>query len=311
MNAPNSTPRRAVVTGAAGALGQTLVTRLSESGIPVLGLDRSASAVPDGTVQACDIATADFGEIVHPGDVVYHLAAVVHRVPRTRDEIREMHEVNHHASARIAAACLEAGAVLVFVSTVAVTAGTEYGRSKAAAEEAIRALGPRGLRSSIVRFPVLYGPRGHGNMERMLQAIRDRRYWPIGDPSTPKSCLYLDDAAKALLLAAEGGMGGTFVAAPEPAPTLGEIHAAAYAAAGRRMPGAAIPRAVAMGAARVLKVAQGLAGRETRLPEQIETLTTPTDFDGVPFTRATGFVPEVGLEEGMRRTARWLERRPG
>jgi nucleoside-diphosphate-sugar epimerase len=144
-------------------------------------------------------------------------------------------------------------------------------------------------------------------MERMLQAIRAGRYWPIGDPATPKSCLFFDDAARALILAAVGGLGGTFVAAPGIAPTLGEIHAAAYAAVGRRSPRLTIPRGAALAAARAMQAVAGLAGRSMRLPDQVETLTAPADFDGAPFARATGFAAEVDLAEGMRRTARWLE----
>jgi nucleoside-diphosphate-sugar epimerase len=194
-------------------------------GVPLLGLDRVDAAVPGATLERCEIQAACFTDIVRPGDVVFHLAAFVHRLPRTAEEIREVHEVNHHATARLAEACLAAGATLVFVSTVAVSADSEYGRSKAAAEDAIREAGKRGLSFSIVRFPLLYGPHGRGNMERMLAAIRARRYWPIGDPVTPKSCLFLDDAARALLLAAARGLGEHFVAAPLVPWTLGEIHA--------------------------------------------------------------------------------------
>ena len=79
------------------------------------------------------------------------------------------------------------------------------------------------------------------------------------------------------------------------APTLGEIHAAAYAAVGRRSPRVTIPRGAALAAARALQAGAGLAGRSTRLPDQIETLTAPAGFDGAPFARATGFAPEVGL----------------
>ncbi len=295
------------MTGAAGALGRALIARIATAGTPVLGLDLADVAVPGATLERRNITTTPFADVIRPGDVVYHLAAFVHRLPRNSEEVREVHEVNHHATTRLAKACLAAGATLVFVSTVAVSADTEYGKSKAAAEEDLRRLGAEGLSFSIVRFPLLYGPHGQGNMERMLTAIRSGRYWPIGDPATPKSCLFLDDAARALTLAAERALGGTFVAAPDPVTTLGEIHAAAYAAVGRRLPGLAISRGVAMAAARALQAGLGLAGRSTRLPEQIETLTAPAGFDGAPFSRATGFAVEVGLEEGMRRTARWLE----
>jgi nucleoside-diphosphate-sugar epimerase len=307
MNTDRPVAPRAIITGAAGALGRTLVAQVVQAGTPVLALDRAEVDLPGATVERCEIATARFADIVRPGDVVFHLAAFVHRLPRTAEEIREVHEVNHHATARLAQACLAAHAKLVFVSTVAVSADSEYGRSKAAAEDAVRRLGGEGLSFSIVRFPLLYGPHGHGNMEHMLQAIRSGRYWPIGDPSTPKSCLFLDDAARALVASAEKALGGTFVASPDVAPTLGEIHQAAYAAVGRRAPTSTIPRGAALAAARAVQVLAGLAGRSIRLPEQIETLTEPASFDGTPFAIATGFSAQVDLAEGMQRTARWLE----
>ena len=89
--------------------------------------------------------------------------------------------------------------------------------------------------------------------------------------------------------------------------TLGEIHAAAYQALGRAAPRLTVPRGPALAAARTVQALAGLAGRATRLPEQIETLTSPAGFDGFAFARATGFAAEVGLGEGMRRTARSLE----
>jgi len=303
---------RIVITGAAGALGRALVAEATARfpSVPIVGLARTVEAISGATFERCEIATARFPEIVRADDVVFHLAAFVHRLPRTPEEIHEVHEVNHHATARLAQACLDAGATLVFASTVAVAADSEYGKSKAAAEKAILRLGASGLSFSIVRFPLLYGPQGRGNMERLLQAIRAGRYWPIGDAATPKSCLFLDDAARALILASESGLGGTFVAAPEIAPTLGEIHQAAYAAVGRRAPGVTLPLGPALAAARTIQAALALAGRSTRLPEQIETLTTRAGFDGKSFARATGFRPEIDLTEGMRRTALWLEGRP-
>ena len=309
MNSQGEGRGRQVITGAAGALGRSLISVARARGpeLTLLALGRRGGEVGGTPIVEMDLAHACFEQIVRPGDRVFHLAAFVHRLPRTADEIREIEEVNHHATSRLAEACRNAGATLVFASTVGFSADTDYGRSKAAAERAIRELGRKGLAFSIVRFPLLFGPHGRGNIERMLRAIRSGRYWPIGDPSTPKSCLYLDDAARALLLAAERGLGGTFVAAPAFAQTLGEIHSAAYSAVGRRGPGVTIPRGAALAAARALKAVLGFAGRSTLLPDQIETLTSPTSFDGSAFARATAFAPEVTLDEGMRRTARWLE----
>ena len=84
-------------------------------------------AASGGNAEVCDTAgrpfdvrTADFSALVQPGDVVFHLAAYVHRLPRTADEVREVHEVNHAATVRLAAACASAGATAApaFIITV-------------------------------------------------------------------------------------------------------------------------------------------------------------------------------------------------
>jgi UDP-glucose 4-epimerase len=308
---------RFVITGAGGALGRALIARLEVEGSTILALDQVPQQIPDATFLQCDVAQARFSEILVPGDVVFHLAAFVHRAPGNPEEVARLHEVNHGATERLASACHDVGATLVFVSTVAVwnrppvrpdaepDPVTEYGKSKARAEHSVRDLGRDGLRYAIVRFPLLYGPRGRGNMERMLQAIGRRRYWPVGDPETPKSCLFLDDAARALVLAWKLGLGASWVAAPRVAPTLGEIHAAAYAAMNRMAP-PPIPRGAALALARIAQNSAKALGRTLRLSAQVETLTAPAGYDGSAFAAATGFEPAVGLDEGMRLAARWL-----
>lgn len=314
--------RTVIVTGASGALGRCLVARLAGRARVWACVRAAARTIPGAErVIAADLADPAATIPLAPGATVFHLAAFVHRRPQSDAERDELRQVNEHASARLARACREAGATLVFASTVAVfgdRAGrvpdgaeprpqTDYGRAKLAAEDALRAEGERGLRHAIVRFPLLYGPRGRGNMERMLRAIQARRYLPIGDPQTAKSCLYLDDAAAALELAAAvaAERGRTFTAAPRRTPTLGELHAAAFAAAGRTAP-PHLPAGLARLLARGADLGLRLAGRKPFLASAVDTLTSPTDFDGAAFHAATGFVDEVSLEDGLRRTAEWL-----
>ena len=208
-------------------------------------------------------------------------------------------------------ACLAARATLVFVSTVAVSAVTEYGKSKAAAEEDIRRLGGEGLSFSIVRFPLLYGPHGHGNMERMLEAIRA---WTLLAHRGSRHAKELPLSGRRRAGAAPGGRarpGRHLRRRTLPRDHAGRDPRGSLRGAGSACTRLTIPRGAAMVAAGVMQAGLGLAGRSTRLPDQVETLTSPAGFDGGPFARATGFVPEVGLVEGMRRTARWLEGHDG
>lgn len=313
------TVSRYVITGASGGLGRALISQLAARRLPIIGLDRNPSSIAGLTKSVeCDIATAPFDRLIAAGDVVFHLAAFVHRLPQSEVEVQSLRETNVHATQRLALACRDAGAMLVFSSSVAVwrdppaspdappSPATEYGISKALAEQAVREVGRDGLAWSIVRFPLLYGPYGRGNMERLLQAVLRGRYWPIGDQDTLKSCLFFDDAAIALTLAADACLGAIHTAAPPQCPTLRDIHFAAYAAAGRRPPRPPVPRPVALAGAEVARLLLAALGRGSRLKDQVRTLTSSACYDGSRFSEATGFRPTVDLLEGMRRTAFWM-----
>jgi UDP-glucose 4-epimerase len=310
-----------LVTGAAGGLGRALAARLPQDGLTAVDREAPPSGATSRSVRG-DISSLPWAGLLGPGGVAFHLAAIVHQRPRDESEVRLTYAVNADATARLAAACREAGATLVLASTVAVLGSgapgpigdgappdpaTHYARSKLLAEEAVRGEGARGLRYVILRLPLLYGSWGRGNLERMLRAIGRRTYWPLGDQSTPKSVLCLDDAAEALLLAVRTPAvhQGTWIVGPPAPATLGQIHEAAYAAMGRWRPPALPGWALAL-AAGGLDAALRLAGREAHFGEAVRKVSSPAWYDGSGFAAATGFEPRVSLAEGMARTASWL-----
>jgi UDP-glucose 4-epimerase len=236
-----------------------------------------------------------------------------------------MWRINGEATRRIAQTCAQAGARLVYASTVAVfgqqaadrvpaddtppVPDTEYGKSKWEAEQAIR--GVDRLSYVILRFPLLVGPFGRGNMERLLRQIAARRYWPVRGESVSKSWLSFDDAAAALTLAAHhtATVGQTFIVSrPEPN-TLDEIQQAAYAAMGRRCvrPALRIPQLAAKSGGAVLNAILRPLGRRSALGEAVKTLLKPAVFDGTRFSQLTQFAPREELAEALGRTASWLK----
>lgn len=311
-----------VITGVNGALGRALARRLAGR-FTVMGTTRCASTVLDGVTRVivADVGEIPWRDIIREGTTVYHLAAFVHRRPSSASDLSEMRRVNVLSTAGAARACRELGASLVFASSVAVLGRdessralpaemlsiSEYGRSKLEAERAIRGEGERGLRHAIVRFPLLYGPYGRGNMERMLRAIGAGRYLPLGDRATRKACLFMDDAAAALELSSAVAAPGIaeFVASPARAPTLGEIHDAAFAAMRRRAP-PHIPRSVALIPAYAGDLALRMISRRPWFVQAISTLTGASEYDGSLLASVTGFRDRVSLEEGLRRTAEWI-----
>lgn len=314
---PGERASKVLVTGATGGLGRALVRRLRATGVEVVATARSPATIEGCEVIAFDLTTAPWSDLVTACSTAYHLAAFVHRAPASAQERALMEAVNHGATAALAEACARSRTKLVFASSVAVLGPggeglgddavprptTDYGRTKLEAEGAIRALCPD---HAILRLPLLYGPHGRGNMERMLRAIARNRYWPLGDPGVRKSCLYLDDAAEALVLAGACVRGGTYVVAPSEPTRMRDLHAAAYAAVGERAPTTSIPRGIAMAGAAAVDAALRLLRRPARIQQAVATLTGPAWYDGAGFRRVTGFEPRIALADGLRATAAWL-----
>jgi dTDP-4-dehydrorhamnose reductase len=171
---------RWLVTGAGGMLGQDLTALLAASGADVTGLARSELDVTDEAAVGAALRE------VRP-DVVANCAAW------TAVDEAEFHEdaalaVNGHGTAHLAAACAEAGARLVQMSTDYVFSGagtlpyaendlpaprSAYGRTKLAGERAARKLLPDA--SYVVRTAWLYGAQGPNFVRTMirLEACRD------------------------------------------------------------------------------------------------------------------------------------------
>ena len=184
-------PPRVLVTGADGLVGQALARRLSRwPGLDLLLTGRGDGprlAAFEGGWVPLDVTDARSVERVmqdfEPNAVV-HLAAMSKVEPCERER-EACWEVNVHATERLARACRRHGARLVFLSTDFVFDGASgpyaeedrpspinaYGRSKLAAENAIRGSGLRDW--TIVRTTLGFGdvtgyPEGRFNLATFL-----------------------------------------------------------------------------------------------------------------------------------------------
>lgn len=173
--------RTVVITGATGFVGRALCDRLRRDGWHIVALTRSntadlpegVSAHPVGDLAAVD----DFAPVLAGAEAVVHLAAKVHVMNPTPADAEAFHAVNVVATRRLAEGAATAGVRrFLFVSSIKVNGeGTtpgcpfsaddppapadDYGRSKAAAEAALRALETTtGMAVTIIRPPVVYGP---------------------------------------------------------------------------------------------------------------------------------------------------------
>src|SRR6476659_5976976 len=180
-------------------------------------------------------------------EVVVHLAGIAHAGPEIAEETYE--RVNRVATAELANAAKAIGINhLVFMSSIRAQSGPTsngvmcetdaplptdaYGRSKLAAEDAVRAAG---VPFTILRPVLIYGPGVKGNFARLMELARKPWPLPLGLCRNRRSLLARRNLIDAihLTLASRDAKNETYVVA-DPAPlTLSEIVAALRAGEGR------------------------------------------------------------------------------
>jgi UDP-glucose 4-epimerase len=181
-------------------------------------------------------------------DTVVHLAGTERRL---RASAALYDQVNHQATARLAAAAVRAGIRhFIFVSSLSAQSGcaadhalTErdpaapadaQGRSKLAAEEAVRA---SGVPFTILRLAPVYGPGMRGGLAFLLRAAVSPLPLPVRDFTNRRSYLGIDNFIAALRFVVDLPQASNeiyLVADPGIPPNMADLVRAIRHAEGRR-----------------------------------------------------------------------------
>ena len=288
---------RIAVTGAAGFLGTSVVPALRARAHEVRELNRAVTG---------DIVTADWRSHLAGMDAVVHLAALAHA--RAADEVR-LRAVNVGASVAIGKAAAAAGVRMIFMSSAKVL-GEEtaerpfddasplaprdaYARAKAAAEEELRSVA--GLRLTVLRPPLVYGPGVRANFLALLGAVARGWPLPLASIANRRSLVGAGNLADAVVRCVEAprAVGRTFAVtdgAPVSTPALCRAIGAALGRAPRLF---AFPPAL------------------LELAPPARKLTRSLALDDSAIRRELGWAPPRTFEEGVRLTVEWFKAQGG
>jgi nucleoside-diphosphate-sugar epimerase len=261
---------RILVTGASGFVGRALVAELANAGHAVRAAMRQPADVFPRSVEVIAVADltrpVEWRPLLRDVETVVHLAGIAHAGPQIAEQAYD--RVNRLATAELASAAKANGVGhLIFMSSIRAQSGPTspaalretdaprptdaYGRSKLAAEDAVRAAG---VPFTILRPVLIYGAGVKGNFARLMDLARKPWPLPLGLCRNRRSLLSRRNLIDAihLALASPGARGETYVVADPTPLTLAEIVKALRTGEGRRPGLLPVPPALIALAARTL-----------------------------------------------------------
>ena len=233
--------KRILVTGVSGFIGRPLVAALLRAGYAVRAVTRRQVSFPD-SVEVANVPDfmdpIDWNPILRGVDIIVHLAGLAHvKIPDT--PYSEFDQINRIGTQRLAQAAKEAAIErFVYISSVRAQVGAsaehtvreqdepcptdQYGRSKLAAELAIRAAG---VPFTIFRPVVVYGPHPKGNIRTLVRIARS--FLPLPALRNRRSLLAVDNLISAIVFALNNPVtiGETYLVADPGPMTMREIFA--------------------------------------------------------------------------------------
>ena len=318
---------KALVTGGGGFLGQAIVRALRQRGTGVRSFSRHAH---DG-LQALGVEQLR-GDIADPGavsaavqgcEIVYHVAAR----PGIWGNYEDYHLPNVAGTQNVIDAC-RAHAVrrLVYTSSPSVVFDgrdmegvdesapypahyeAHYPRTKALAEQLVRAANDAQLATVSLRPHLIWGPGDNHLLPRLAARAKAGQLARIGSRANRIDTVYVDNAAEAHLQAAERLAPGSpvagkvyFISQGEPVP-LWEMVNRLLVAAGAPPVTRQVPVWLAMALAWGFETAHRVSGNasEPRLTRfVVRELSTAHWFDISAARRDFGYAPRISIAEGL------------
>jgi len=311
------TANKLLVTGASGFVGRALIAEALARGIPV----RAAVRRPDLNASVERIVVGEIDDRTDWSSALAGCSAVVHlaNLAHTPPSIAELERVNVAGTLRLAQQAAERGVEhLVFLSSIKAVGDESsdrplreddpprprdpYGRAKLEAERGLERISSRtGLRVTVLRPPLVYGPGVKGNFATLLRAVARSYPLPLASIENRRSLIYVGNLVDAILRCTAPSDSRWRVyhvsdGQPVSTPDLVRVLGSALGRAARMLP---CPPAL-------LELFATIVGRGA----SARSLTRSLALDDSALRAALGWQPPYSFEEGIRSTAQEDNVRP-
>jgi len=325
---------KALVTGGGGFLGGVIVRMLREQGDQVVSISRSSyPALTALGVEQVQGDLADKAAVIRAAegcDCVFHVAAKA----GIWGSYNDFHQANVTGTGNVLEACRVHGITqLVYTSSPSVVfdgkdveGGTEslpypdhfeayYPQTKALAEQLVLQANSPQLATVSLRPHLIWGPGDNHLVPRIIAKGKSGRLRRIGDRPCLVDTVYVDNAARAHLQAAERLAPGSpvagkayFISNGEPLPLWEMVNRILAAGGVTPVRGSISPKAayaagvICEGIWRLFK----LSGEPPMTRFVAKELATAHWFDISAARRDFGYQPQVTLDEGLVQLQHWL-----
>ncbi len=322
---------KVLVTGGTGFTGKALVRRLLDEGHRVVALDYKeghktrelrdwGAEVVIGTVT--DKAVVE--KCMQGIDVVHHLAAAFREmnVPETY-----YWDVNVEGTRKVLEAAHAAGVrKLIYCSTCGVHGNVDdppggedapiqpadyYQRTKYEAEPLVRSYFEKGMKTVILRPAAIYGPGDPERFFLIFKRVAGGSFPMFGNGKTLYHPLYIDNLVDAFMLAMQEGKGdgGAYLIADEDYLEIEDLVRRVAKALGTPVKVPHYPVLPLVATGHVLEfVCKPFKITPPIFPRRVDWYRQNRAFRIDRAKKDLGYVPRVGIDEGLRRTAEWYRK---
>jgi nucleoside-diphosphate-sugar epimerase len=179
-----------------------------------------------------------------------------------------------------------------------------YGRSKRAAEDTVLAGGLKyGMGVVNLRLAMVYGRGGHGNLERMAQAIKNGWFPPLPDTNNRRSLVHVSDVISAIdcVVRDPNTYGKTYIVAHTKSYSGHEIYQTIREALGLSASSLTIPAGVLRSIGVLGDIAQRVFKVKSRVTsELVSRLLDSECYCPKSIELTTGWRAQMNLQQGLQ-----------